>query len=55
MRDCYYFACDRCHTPLCTIVENPSGHVRCSNCRHTSFHKITKAEYAHVKGMEKGK
>lgn len=55
MRECWYFACNQCKMPLRAIVDNPSSHVKCSNCGGNAFHEITKAEYDCVKSMKGGK
>lgn len=52
MRVYYYFACDSCQHVLCSIVDNPNGHVKCPNCGKDAFHKITKKEYDYVKWRE---
>lgn len=55
MRDYYYFACNECQAPLRSIVNNPSGHVKCSTCGNLFYHEISKAEYDRVKGMREDK
>jgi DNA-directed RNA polymerase subunit RPC12/RpoP len=52
MREYYYFACNKCMAPLRSIVDNPSGHVKCSTCGNLFFHDISKAEYDCVRGMK---
>jgi DNA-directed RNA polymerase subunit RPC12/RpoP len=48
----FYYACNRCNTPIHTTLDNPDFNIECVICEHDIFHPISKKEYKHAKPEE---